>query len=72
MSEVGMTRRFQQLGDIVKVLPFTENLDLDLDQYVNNKALDGLFWMLADEERKIRQDPAARVTEPLRQVFGSE
>jgi len=72
MSEVGVTRRFQQLDDLMKVLPFTESLGLDLDQYVNDKALDGLFWMLADEERKIRQDPSARVTELLRQVFGSE
>jgi hypothetical protein len=72
MSEVGVTRRFQQLDDLMKVLPFTESLGLDLDQYVNDKALDGLFWMLAEEERKIRQDPSARVTELLRQVFGSE
>jgi Protein of unknown function (DUF4197) len=32
----------------------------------------GLFLMLAEEEKKIRQDPAARVTDPLEKVFGSQ
>jgi hypothetical protein len=44
---------------------------LDLDDYVTRKALDGLFYMLAQEEKRIRQDPVARTTELLRQVFGS-
>jgi hypothetical protein len=43
---------------------------LDLDQYVVTKTLDGLFYMLGQEERKIRQDPAARVTELLKTVYG--
>jgi hypothetical protein len=38
---------------------------------VTQEALDGLFFMLAEEERRIRTDPAARVTELLRKVFGS-
>jgi hypothetical protein len=42
---------------------------LDLDQYVTDKALDGLFFMLAQEEAKIRSDPAARVTDLLKKVF---
>jgi hypothetical protein len=37
---------------------------------VTNKALDGLFYMLGEEEKKIRTDPAARVTELLKKVFG--
>jgi len=43
----------------------------DLDGYVTNKALDGLFKMVADEEKRIRQNPAARTTELLQKVFGS-
>lgn len=43
----------------------------NLDQYVTQKALDGLFYLIGQEEQKIRQDPAARVTEILRKVFGS-
>ncbi len=44
---------------------------LDLDDYVTRKALDGLFLKLADEERLIREDPLARSTELLKKVFGS-
>jgi hypothetical protein len=41
----------------------------DLDHYVTGKALDGLFHVLGEEERKIRTNPAARTTELLREVF---
>ncbi len=44
-------------------------MSFDLDQYTTDKGLDGLFYMLAKEERKIRQDPAARVTDLLKKVF---
>jgi len=42
---------------------------LDLDNYVTQGALDGLFVMLADEERRIRRDPRARTTDLLKKVF---
>ena len=42
----------------------------DLDRYVTEKTLEGLFKLLADEEAKIRRDPVARVTDLLRKVFG--
>jgi hypothetical protein len=38
---------------------------------VTDKALDGLFLMVAEEEKKIRQDPVARTTDLLKKVFGS-
>jgi hypothetical protein len=43
---------------------------LDLDHYVTNKSLDGLFYMVGQEEKKIRTDPAAQVTDLLKTVFG--
>ena len=43
---------------------------VDLDHHVTTKALDGLFYMIGQEEKKIRTDPAARVTELLKTVFG--
>ena len=49
---------------------FLGGSSLDLDQYVTDKTLDGLFLMLAEEKRRIRQNPAARTTELLKQVFG--
>ena len=45
---------------------------LDLDGYVTNKALDGLFKVVAEEEKKIRNNPAARTTDLLRKVFGGK
>jgi hypothetical protein len=45
--------------------------ELDLDGYVTDKALDGLYLKLAEEERRIRRDPVARTTDLLKKVFGS-
>jgi hypothetical protein len=72
MSEVGVTRTYQDLEAKVRSIPFADRLKIDLDKYVTDKALDGLFSMVAEEERKIRQDPSARVTELLKEVFGSK
>ena len=45
--------------------------DMDLDAYVTHKAMDGLFTMVAAEEKSIRANPAARTTDLLKQVFGA-
>ena len=70
MAQVGVTKTYQDLEVKARMIPFVGNLGLDLDDYVTNKALDGLFIMMAEEERKIREDPAARVTDLLKKVFG--
>ncbi len=44
---------------------------LDIDAYVTHKAMEGLFTKIADEEKKIRENPAARTTELLQNVFGA-
>lgn len=44
----------------------------NLEEYITQKALDGLFYMIAREEKEIREDPAARVTYFLKRVFGSQ
>ena len=72
MSEVGVTRSYQKLDAKMQTIPYGDRISFDLDDYVTNKALDGLFFMVAEEERKIRQDPAARVTDLLKEVFGSQ
>jgi hypothetical protein len=71
MNTVGVTRWYKELIERYNAIPFMETEGLDLDHYVTQEALDGLFFMLAEEERRIRTDPAARVTELLRKVFGS-
>ena len=48
-----------------------DKVDTDLNKYVTERAIDGLFLMVAKEENKIRKDPAARVTDLLSKVFGS-
>ncbi len=69
MNEVGVTRSYKQLMGKYTSLPFMNAESFDLDHYVTSKALDGLFYMLGQEEKKIRTDPAARVTELLKKVF---
>ena len=70
MDEVGTTRQYNELLAQAKAIPFVKTESYDLDRYVVGKALDGLFRMVGDEERKIRSDPAARVTALLKEVFG--
>jgi hypothetical protein len=70
MSEVGVTRAFQDLNAKVQSIPFANMLHFDLDHYVTQHAIEGLFFMLSEEERKIREDPKARVTDLLKKVFG--
>lgn len=48
-----------------------EKVDTDLNRYVTERAIDGLFVMVEKEENKIRKDPSARVTDLLTKVFGS-
>ena len=68
-EEVGVTRKYKELVGEYQSIPFAQTIAFDVDQYVVEKSLDGLFYVLAEEERKIRTDPAARVTELLRRVF---
>jgi len=70
MGEVGVVQSYDQLVGRYEAIPFTKKPAFDLRGYVTDKSLDGLFEVLGQEERKIRTDPAARVTPLLRQVFG--
>lgn len=71
-AEVGVTQKYKDMvgkgGPIAKMLIGKEATDLD--GYVTQKALDGLFFMVAEEEKKIRKDPLGRTTSLLRKVFG--
>jgi hypothetical protein len=69
MNQVGVTRQYRELIGRYKNIPFVSSPKLDLDSYVVGKALDGLFYMVGQEEKKIRTNPAARVTDLLKQVF---
>lgn len=72
LSKVGATSYW---GDVMKIynrLPTTRNkINPDLTAYVTERALSGLFINIAEEENKIRTNPAARVTDILKKVFGA-
>lgn len=71
IEEVGLSRIYSRAADTYNSLPLSGAQKMvDLDEYVTDRALAGLFTVLATEERKIRQDPAARTTDLLRKVFG--
>ena len=70
MGEAGVTRQYKDLIGRAQAVPFLKLDAFDLDRYVIGKALAGLFHVVAEEEKKIRTDPAARVTDLLQDVFG--
>ncbi|HLZ44024.1 MAG TPA: DUF4197 domain-containing protein [Candidatus Sulfotelmatobacter sp.] len=69
MEHVGVVQQYDRL---IKDAPGGSALagEFDLDKYVVGKTLDGLFYMLGEEEKKIRKNPAAQTTTLLKEVFG--
>ena len=70
MEEVGVARYYEDLAGYYNLLPIQKPEAVDLDDYITDHTINGIFLILEDEEKKIRQDPAARTTELLRKVFG--
>jgi hypothetical protein len=70
LEQVGAAKAYGDLIGRYNALPLVPKVQFSLDEYVTRKGVDGLFTVLAGEERKIRADPAARTTELLRRVFG--
>ena len=71
LKEVNATKYY---GDIVgryNKLPLVDKVDPDLTRYATNRAIEGLFLLVAEEEANIRKNPGARTTQLLRRVFGS-
>ena len=64
------TRYYGDLVTRYNKLPFVQKVNPNLTEYATNKAVDGLFVLVAQEEQKIRENPAARVTDLLKRVFG--
>jgi len=73
MSATGVTEKYDALKSAAPKLPFGMGggaAGFDITSYVVQKALDGLFYMLGEQEKAIRTNPAARSTALLKQVFG--
>jgi len=70
MENVGVVRQYNQLMKNPLASSLAADKSFNLDDYVVGKTMDGLFYMLGQEEKKIRTNPAARVTALLKAVFG--
>ncbi len=71
MEKVGVVAQYDRFVESSGAGSFLSN-EFDLDKYVVGKTLDGLFYMLGQEEKKIRKDPAAQTTALLKEVFGKK
>jgi hypothetical protein len=71
LNAVNATKYWTDITTAYNRIPMLADVEADLSTYVTDKAMEGLFLMIEQEENKIRQDPAARVTELLKKVFGS-
>jgi hypothetical protein len=70
-AQVGVTASYKKMMSKVGGLGSLLGDSTDIDGYVTAKTLDGLFLMVAEEERRIRTNPVARTTELLKKVFGN-
>ncbi len=70
LNEVGAIKSYDNVMGKYKKLPLVPDVQADLTQHVLDKGIDGIFYYLALEEGKIRNDPAKRTTDLLKKVFG--
>ncbi|MDP4213517.1 MAG: DUF4197 domain-containing protein [Bacteroidota bacterium] len=73
LIKTGATKYWKDIFETYNKLPTTfRKVNPDLTGYVTQKAIDGIFYYVAQEEMKIRKDPAAQVTDLLKKVFGGK
>lgn len=70
LDKVDATKYWSSIMNTYNKIPFVQKVNPDLTAYVTEKALNGLFIMIAKEEEQIRKDPIAQTTELLKKVFG--
>lgn len=71
LQQVEITRYWNPLVETYNKIPFVEKMNPDLDAYVTDRAVSGLFLMIEQQEKAIRKDPMARVNDILKRVFGN-
>ena len=69
-EKVGLAQRYNDYAERGVALGLVSKEDSNLDNYVTQKALDGLFLVVAEEEKQIRKDPVGAGTAIIRKVFG--
>lgn len=70
LNKVSATKYYGEIVSRYNQIPLVEKVNPNLDDYATDKAIEGLFVMIAKEEKSIRQDPVARTTDLLKRVFG--
>jgi hypothetical protein len=69
LNQVNATRYYSEIITRYNQLPTVQRVNPELDDYATEKAIDGLFVMIAEEEKNIRENPTARTTDLLKRVF---
>jgi hypothetical protein len=70
LDKVNATKYYADVINTYNKIPFIEKVNPDLNAYATDKAIEGLFVMVAREENNIRENPGARTTDLLKRVFG--
>lgn len=71
LTKTQVTKYWNDVAKVYNKVPFAKKVNPKLDEYVTQKAIEGLFKLVGEEEAKIRKDPAAQVTNILQDVFGN-
>ena len=72
LDKTNATKYYGELVGTYNKIPFVQKVNPDLNIYATELAIQGLFMMIAKEERNIRENPVARTTDLLKRVFGSQ
>lgn len=72
LVKVNVTRYYGEIVESYNRIPLVKKVNPDLGDYATKKATDGLFTLIEQEERRIREDPVARTSELLRKVFAAQ
>jgi len=72
IEKVNVTSYWNPLVNAYNIIPGVTKQNPNLEEYITEKAIDGLMKLIAEQEMKIRQDPAAQVTALLKRVFGKK
>lgn len=72
LSKVQALKVWEDAINTYNKVPLVQKVNPSLDDYVTNKAIDGLFHMVANEEKNIRRNPVARTTDLLKKVFSKQ
>lgn len=70
LSDAGVVKAYERVVKKYNAIPFVKKVHYDIEGYVMDKGINGIFYYLAIEEAAIRKDPLKRTTELLKKVFG--